>query len=328
MVAAGAPADAVQMNKTRLLMMFGAAMMVAGAMLTFAARSQDASAAIPCTPHANTAEELEFLGALQSWRDQNISGSLPLTRSVSLNKAAWHYANFLANTPGAQGHHAEPGYTSGFPWVQRAGECGYDTPAGGEGLAVVEASVPTPVGPSAALSIMAAGQGGGIWVPANVGALVRCVGVGKAVSADGRKTAWVALVMASWEGCPDPDTSLPPATGTSTASTTASTNTPTNTPTKTPTPTPTATPTPVAEFGVTITVCGGWNLLTIPVSGEVDDVFDTAELDVAAIYLQNGETWLRWAPGVPAYARNLSHVSNGDVLWVYRPEPSCEDIEL
>jgi hypothetical protein len=51
-------------------------------------------------------------------------------------------------------------------------------------------------------------------------------------------------------------------------------------------------------------------------------------LAVAAIYLQNGETWLRWAPGVPAYARNLSHVSTGDVLWVYRPEPSCADIEL
>jgi hypothetical protein len=328
MVAPGSPAGAVQMNNSRLLMTLGAALMAAAAMLGFAARSQNAAAAIPCTPHANTAEELQFLTELQSWRDQNIPGSLPLARSVSANKAAWHYANYVANTPGAAGHYAEPGYTSGFPWVTRAIECGYDTGAGGEGLAVVEASTATSVSPTQALGIMAAHQGSGIWIPANVGAPVRCVGIAKAVSADGRKTAWVTLVMASWNGCPDPDTSIPGGGSTPSTATTTTSTASTNTPTTTPTPTPTATPTPLAEFGVTLTVCGGWNLLTIPVSGDVDDVFDTAELAVAAIYLQNGETWLRWAPGVPAYARNLSHVSTGDVLWVYRPEPSCADIEL
>ncbi len=312
------------MNKTRLFILFGAVMAAAGMVFVLANRSDSASAAIPCTPHANTAEELQFVGLLQSWRDSNIPGSLPLTRSVSINKAAWHYANYLANTPGAAGHYAEPGYTTGFPWVTRALECGYDTAAGGEGLAVVEASAPTSVSPSQALSIMSAQQGSGIWIPANVGAPVRCVGVGKAVSADGRKTAWVTLVMASWNGCPDPDTSGPPAPTPPTLSTTA----PTSTPTNTPTPTATPTPTPVAEFGVTITVCAGWNLLTIPVTGSVDDVFDTAVLDIGAIYRQNGETWLRWAPGVPAYARNLSQVTAGDVVWIYRAEPSCEDIGL
>ncbi len=317
----------VQMNKTRLVMLLGAVLMAAcGVLALVGSRTQQAQAAINCVPHQNTAEELQFISLLQEWRDSNIPGSHPLTRSISLNKAAWHYARFLADNPGAGGHWAEPGFTSGAAWAARAAQCGYPVPAGGEGLAVVESSQPIDISPAAAIDIMAAQPGGGIYTPAFVGSpATACVGAAKAVSGDGRKVAWVTLLFGTWNGCADPDTSNPPAPSPPGGSATTSATT---TPTKTPTPTPTATPTPLAEYGVTITVCGGWNLLTIPVAGDVDDVFDTALLDVAAIYLQNGEGWLRWAPDVPAYARNLSRVSSGDVLWIYRSEPSCEDIEL
>jgi hypothetical protein len=324
----GAPAEAVQMNRRRLLVILGAGVMAACGLLTFAAtRTERADAAVSCQAHQNTAEELQFIGLLQSWRDQNIPGSFPLTRSISLNKAAGYYANFLANNAGAAGHFAD-----GNDWVGRAQQCGYPVPAGGEGLAVVEASQPVSVSASQALSIMASEGGGGIHIPSNVGADVKCVGAAKAVSSDGRKVAWVTLLFATWTGCADPDTSgSPPAASSSTATPTSSstaTSTATATPTKTPTPTPTATPTPVANYGISLSICAGWNLVTMPVAGPVDDMFDTARQDVAAIYLQNGETWLRWAPGVPAYARNLNQVSSGDVLWIYRSEPSCEDLGL
>ena len=324
------------MKKTRILLLLSAAIMaVSGLVALGGSRLQHASAVISCPPHSNTAEEMQFLGLLQQWRDANIAGSHTLTRSISLNAAAWHYARFLADTPGAGGHFAEPGYTGAGAWAKRAIDCGYNVAAGGEGLAVVEASSVVTVSPSSAIAIMASHQGSGIWVPANVGADVKCVGAAKATSADGRKVAWVTLLMATWTSCPDPATSTiagpPSVTATSTSTnTTTPTKTPTNTPTPTatPTPTPTATPTPVANYGFTINVCGGWNLVTIPTSGATDDMFDTARDKLGAVYLANGETWLRWAPGVPAYARNLSQVSAGDVLWIYRTEPSCADVSM
>lgn len=305
-------------------------MAVSGLVALGGSRLQHASAVISCPPHPNTDEEMQFLALLQQWRDANIAGSHTLTRSISLNAAAWHYARFLADTPGAAGHFAEPGYTGAGAWAKRAIDCGYNVGAGGEGLAVVEASFVVSVSPSSALATMASHQGSGIWVPANVGADVKCVGAAKATSADGRKVAWVTLLMATWAQCVDPDTSQPrlsTPTSTTTQSPTA-TATATATRTKTPTPTPTATPTPVANYGFTINVCGGWNLVTIPTSGATDDMFDTARDKLGAVYLANGETWLRWAPGVPAYARNLSQVSAGDVLWIYRTEPSCADVAM
>ena len=329
------PAAVRQMNKTRILLLLSALIMaVSGLVALTGSRLQQASAVISCPPHQNTAEEMQFLGLLQQWRDANIAGSHVLTRSISLNAAAWHYARFLADNPGAGGHYAEPGFTSGAPWASRAAQCGYPVPAGGEGLAVVESSQQVNISPSQAISIMSSG-GGGIYTPAYVGApATRCVGIAKAVSADGRKVAWVTLLFGTWSQCADPDTSQPPPSttpGTASSTTTQSptaTPTATATPTKTPTPTPTATPTPVANYGFTINVCGGWNLVTIPASGATDDMFDTARDKLGAVYLANGETWLRWAPGVPAYARNLGQVSAGDVLWIYRTEPSCADVSM
>lgn len=316
------------MKKTRLLMLFSACLMAATGLVALGgSRLHQASAAISCPPHANTAEELQFVGLLQQWRDQNIPGSHPLTRSKSLNAAAWHYARFLADNRGAAGHWAEPGFTSGAAWASRASQCGYPVPAGGEGLAVVESSQQVTISPAQAITIMSASSGGGIYTPAYVGQpATKCVGAAKAVSADGKKVAWVTLLFGTWSQCADPDTGEPP--GTSTSATGTSSPTATATPTKTPTPTPTATPTPVANYGITINICGGWNLITIPVGGSADDMFDTTRDKLGAIYLANGETWLRWAPGVPAYARNLSQVSAGDVLWIYRTEPSCADVAM
>jgi hypothetical protein len=191
-------------------------------------RAGDVHAIAPCVAHSPSAEETTFLGLLQSWRNANIAGSYPLSQSGALNAAAAGYAQFLANTPGASGHYADG--TTGYPWATRAMNCGYpaNQAAGGEGLAVVQSSNPVSVSPQQALNTMTSEGGGGVWVPSNVGLPVRCVGVAKAVSADGKKVAWVTLIFASSGTCPG---------GTGGGSTQT-------TPTTTPSPTPTSTPTP------------------------------------------------------------------------------------
>lgn len=217
---------------------------IVAALAVVLARTGSAEATAPCVPHSATAEESVFLQGLQSWRDGAIQGSHPLTQSAPLNAAAMGYAQFLANTPGAGGHYADG--APGFAWATRAVNCGYPSnlAAGGEGLAVLESSAPVPVDPQAALSIMAAEGGGGVHVPANVGLPVKCVGVGKAVSPDGKKTAWVTLLFATSGDCPS-------AVSSGGGSAPSSTPTPTTTnsiPTITPSPTPTATPTPRPVF--------------------------------------------------------------------------------
>lgn len=214
---------------------------IVAALAVVLARTGSAEATAPCVPHSATAEESVFLQGLQSWRDGAIQGSHPLTQSAPLNAAAMGYAQFLANTPGAHGHGADsaPGYP--WPWATRAVNCGYPSnlAGGGEGLAVVESSAPIPVDPQAALSIMAAEQFGGIHVPENAGPgfPVKCVGVGKAVSPDGKKTAWVTLLFAATSECPS-----------AVSSGGGSNPTITPTPSMTPSPTPTATPTPRPVF--------------------------------------------------------------------------------
>ncbi|MGB4861715.1 MAG: hypothetical protein WBO97_04585 [Tepidiformaceae bacterium] len=212
------------------------------------ARTGSAEAIAPCVPHSATAEESAFLQVLQSWRDGAIQGSHRLMQSAPLNAAAMGYAQFLANTPGAGGHYADG--APGFAWATRAVNCGYPSnlAAGGEGLAVLESSAPVPVDPQAALSIMAGEGGGGVHVPSNVGLPVKCVGVGKAVSPDGKKTAWVTLLFATSGECPSSVSSGGGTAPSSTATPASSTPTITPTPSITPTPTPTATPTPPPVF--------------------------------------------------------------------------------
>lgn len=201
-----------------------------------------AAALAPCVNRSLTAEEQAFVGQVQSWRDSNIPGSRPLTTSNALNAAALGYAQFLANTPGAGGHHADGG--GQFAWAERAEACGYpsNSAAGGEGLAVVEGSGQVSVDGAMAISIMSAHLGSGIWVPASVGIPVECVGVGKAVSPSGNKVAWVVLLFGSRGSCAFGQEPIPTTPTTSTAT---SSPTMTATPTRTPSPTPTPPPPPV-----------------------------------------------------------------------------------
>lgn len=195
--------------------------------------AKDAEALAPCVAHSNTIEEVQFLGLLQSWRDQNIPGSHTLFISAPLNAAAAGYAQFLADTPGASGHHADG--SIGYAWAERAIQCGYpaNLAGGGEGLAVQESTTGSAaISAQQALQTMSAHGGSGIWVPSNIGIDVRCVGVAKATSADGRKVAWVALVFAGGTPCPAQVNATP----------TSPPNTPTATPTRTPSPTPTRPP--------------------------------------------------------------------------------------
>jgi hypothetical protein len=227
--------------------------------------------------------------------------------SGPINRAAQWMAQHLAE--GKANSHTD---AYGRGWTQRMVDCGYTGGLQGSGETLA-------VGGSASAAFAS------LWTPGNqhqsgVEAPVswNCAGVGRSGS------IWVIVVAlrpAASGACPEPGSgSAPPPPATSTTAT--------STATRTPTPTATPTPTPVAEYGATLTVCAGWNLLTIPVTGDVEDVFDTAFEEIDAIYAQNGEAWLRWAPAVPAYARNLTQVFAGDVVWIYRAEPSCEDIDL
>lgn len=297
---------------------FLGAALVAAAVATGLAHNTTAKATAPCVAHTPSGEELTFLGLLQTWRDGAIPGSQQLSQSASLNAAAMGYAQFLANTPGAGGHFADG--SPGYAWVTRAVQCGYPANwgAGGEGLAVVESSATVSVSPQQALNTMTSEAGGGVWVPANVGLPVKCVGVGKATSANGKKVAWVTLLFAAGGACPQQVTG-----GSSPTATTSSTPTPTPTPTKTPTPTPSPTP---PALGVTVTIYSGWNLVVLP-AGPVGDVLYRAKGCYRAVYQQEGARWLRYSPDVPAYANNLQTL-NGGVFWVEGAAANCGLIGL
>jgi hypothetical protein len=47
----------------------------------------------------------------------------------------------------------------------------------------------------------------------------------------------------------------------------------------------------------------------------------------SAVYQQQGDRWLRYAPGVPAYANNL-HTLNGGAFWVEGTAENCGLIQL
>ena len=214
---------------------------------------QSAGAVAPCVAHGNTDEEMNFLALLQTWRNEHITGSLALTVSAPLNASAAGYARYLANTPGTAGHYAD-----GSDWVVRASQCGYSSngsgSAGGEGLAVVESGSVVSVSPQGALDIMSAHGGSGITIPANVGLPVKCVGVAKVSSPDGRKVAWVTVLFAVSGTCPQSvaggggnPTPTATATSTSTAgSTPTTTRTPSPSPSVTATRPPSPTPSPTA----------------------------------------------------------------------------------
>ncbi len=296
-------------NRVRIgIAVIGIVAMLFGAVLTL--RHKDADALASCIPHTNTPDEMTFLAQLQGWRDANIPGSYPLTLSSPLNAAAAGYARYLVDHPGSAGHFADGGN-----WASRAVQCGYPSgeAAGGEGLAVVQASGMVSVSPAQALQIMTSEQGGGVHVPSNVGAPVKCVGVARVSAADGHEDAWVTLLFAAFNSCAEPVTGPPPG---------SATNTPTVTPTMTPTPTPTATP----NYNTQITLLTGWNLVTLP-PGPLSDILDTARQCFSAVYQADADHWLRYVPGAPAYTNNLS-VSNGGAFWILGTDANCGVVRI
>lgn len=229
----------------RLRWAFALAAIMAGAaaMIAAALGGTPARATATCLGHANTAEELDFLSLLQDWRYHYIPGtnpSYPMQVSAPLNAAAAGYAQFLADHPGTGGHAADG--AEGYPWATRAIACGYpvDEAAGGEGLAVSDNALGSPLTPVLALNVMTAESYGGLHVPANVGLPVKCLGAAHAVSEDGKREAWVTLLFAAATTCPQSVTLPPPSPSPS------ATRTPTKTPTRTATATATKTPTKVA----------------------------------------------------------------------------------
>lgn len=250
----------------------------------------------PCVQRPNTAPELELLRLVEQFKGQ------PFTLSAPLNAAALGYAEFLVST-GGTGHYAD-----GSDMWERALNCGYPLPVGGEALA---RNVGTP---QQALQVMISIPGSGINVPG-----ASCAGVGYA--SGGARSAWVVLLFASRGGCPSPVT----ATASPSASASPS---PSATASRSATPSPTAVPTvrATANFGVTVTILPGWNLVTLP-AGPIDDVLDMARGCYSAVYqLGPAGGWRVYSPDVPAYARTLQS-TQGIPVWILGTA-SCTDIRL
>ena len=267
-----------------------------------------ATAIAPCLPHANTAQESQMLSMVIAWRAQNVSGAGALAVSGPLNAAAAGYAQYLIDHPGASGHYAD-----GSDWSSRAQQCGFASnasgqAAGGEGLARAAS-------PADALAEMASHAGSGIWIPASVGLPVKCAGIAKATSADGTRTAWIVMLFARSGDCPGPPLDPPPTfPSTGTTQTPANTATATASPLSTAIPTATSTPTASANYGLSVTILPGWNLVTLP-QGPLSDILDTAAGCYRAVYRLEGEAWGKFAPGVPRYVNTMTH-SSGGAVWL------------
>lgn len=321
----------------RPLRLLSPVLLLAGLMLAgFAARNSatPAVAIAPCVSHSNTSEEVAMFDAVQNWRNQNgRSGTLTLT--PALNAAAKGYAQFLADTPGSGGHFAD-----GSDWSGRAVNCGFASnasgaAAGGEGVSDQPSL-------QAAFDEMVAHTGSGIYIPSSVGLPVKCAGVAKATSADGQRTAWIVLLFARDGACPGgaaaptptntATTGIPTSTPTKTATPTGviPTATPTKTATPTITSTPTVTPTPTttpsqANYGVTLTLFPGWNLITLP-EGPLADILDTAEDCYSAVYRLDDSGWARFAPDAPAYVNTMTW-SSQDAFWL-ESTGLCSEVDI
>jgi hypothetical protein len=70
----------------------------------------------------------------------------------------------------------------------------------------------------------------------------------------------------------------------------------------------------------------GWNLVTLPV-GPLSDILDTARQCFTAVYQANGDGWLRYLPGAPAYASNLA-ASNGTPVWILGTDANCGPVRI
>jgi len=266
-----------------------------------------------------TGEEASLVSQIARWRASNFPSAMPVESSATLDAAASHYAEFLAANFGAHGHYTEPSYSfSSYPWVPRAIDCGWPAQwgAGGEGLAVAVGSSMPSVSASQALAIMVDTHGGthlgGLWHPANN---AHCVGVGYASNQANNKVAWVALLFQYSPSSPCPQASTV-GTGETATATTTTTTTVSPVPSQTPTSTPTQAlpPAPLANYGMTLEIHIGWNLVTLP-PGPIADILDTAQGCIASVFKPSNGGWERYAPFLPAYVQNLV-MSEGQAFWI------------
>ncbi len=278
-----------------------------------------AHAAGPCgTPHdALDAEETLFLSLVQAWRDQNLQTSTPLQASGALNAAAAWFAQWQVDN-GAPGGHVD---SLGRTWVQRALDCGYTgtlsngTPyamGSGEGIRAYAASQPITI-PAAQAAAEMAYPGSGLYAQTASSSLpFKCVGAARAASADGRRVAWVVIIAQYPASAPCPGSS------TVTSPTATATATPTSPPPRTPSPTPT--PTPRAD-GAQVAIWAGWNLVQPP-AGPVVDVLARAQGCYRSVYAWDGQRWLRFIPGGPAYVNTLA-AFDGRPVWIEGTAANC-----
>lgn len=300
---------------TKILLLAGFVALLLGTAVAIHEPPAHAQSGSCGTSHdALDSEEQQFLGLVQGWRDSTLPVSSPLQTSGALNAAAAWYAQWQVENGTPGGH----GDDLGRNWAQRALDCGYvgqtsgGTPyafGSGEGTFGVASSGGVSLSAAQALAgITYGGSGVYIWTP-SVSLPAKCVGVGIYENEAGTAKAWIVVIAQypSSLNCPG-STAQPSPNPTSSA-----TVTPTQSPTPTPSPTPSPTPTPRAD-GASVTLWSGWNLVTLP-PGPVAEILTRAQGCYRAVYKQEGDTWLRYSPVVPAYANNL-HTTNGGTFWV------------
>ena len=252
-------------------------------------------------------EEATFLGLVQGWRDQNLANSTDLEVSGALNAAAAWFAQWQVES-GAPGGHND---NLGRNWVQRAADCGYPTtyaPGSGEATYAVASSGQLSIGAAEG----AAGvvyPGSGVYADTPFTTIpFKCAGAAVYRNAAGTVVAWVFVVaqFPAAQACPGSTGSVPSVTPTATAS-----------------PTPTVSPTPLPRGdGASVTVYEGWNLAVLP-SGDVATLLARAAGCYRSVYqLQPSGEWLRYSPGVPAYANNLGGQAGG-TYWIEGTAANC-----
>ena len=67
-------------------------------------------------------------------------------------------------------------------------------------------------------------------------------------------------------------------------------------------------------------------MVTLP-AGSIAQVLARAYGCYSVVYQLQGETWLRYSPDVPSYARNLSE-SDGGAFWILGTAKGCGTISL
>jgi hypothetical protein len=313
--------------------------MLAGTLLALQHESA-AAAAGPCNPTSGgvSGPEQQLISGVNAWR-LSAFGAPPMELSApAVNAAQWYAEQVVLGNANPNNH----GDAYGRNWAGRLADCGYDpfwSNGSGEALGLFLAnSEPTGATAIDAIANITAGSGpnhsSGVQAPV----AWQCAGVGfasnPAASGNSFRYVWVVVVAQyASSDCPQPvtgggggDTPTPP-TSTGTPTSTA-TSTPTNTPTPTSTPTrtPTPSPTPNANYGATITIADGWNLVTLP-AGSLSDILDTARQCFSAVYQPEGDHWLRYVPGAPGYANNLT-VSTGGVYWILGTGANCGAVRI